>query len=110
MHNREGAHVQCTNNNSEKFGYKGTKTVGVTEYKTQTQSKRFEQKMTKFKTIKMKKLGNVHKMGGAHLQCVNFHYAKIEYKGMNTVGVTYYTNYASPKHFGWKNGYAERKK
>ena len=46
-------------------------------------------------------------MGGAHLQCVNIHYAKIEFKGMNTVGVTYYTNYASPKHFGLKNGYAE---
>ena len=35
---------------------------------------------------------NVHKIGGAHLQCVNNHYAKYEYKGMNTVGVTDYTN------------------
>ena len=31
-------------------------------------------------------------MGGAHLQCVNNHYAKFEYKVMNTVGVTGYTN------------------
>ena len=42
---------------------------------------------------KMEKyLLNVHKMGGAHLQCVNNHYAKFEYKVMNTVGVTDYTN------------------
>ena len=36
----------------------------------------------------------------AHLQCVNNHYVKYEYKGMKTVGVTDYTNYALPKHFG----------
>ena len=34
----------------------------------------------------------MHKIGGAHLQCVNNHRAKFEYKGMNTVGVTDYTN------------------
>ena len=28
----------------------------------------------------------------AHLQCVNNHYAKFEYRVMNTVGVTDYTN------------------
>ena len=33
-----------------------------------------------------------HKIGGAHLQCVNNHYAKFEYKEMNTVGVTDYTS------------------
>ena len=33
-----------------------------------------------------------HNIGGAHLQCVNNHYAKFEYKGMNTVGVTDYTS------------------
>ena len=33
-----------------------------------------------------------NKIGGAHLQCVNNHYAKFEYKGMNTVGATDYTN------------------
>ena len=31
-------------------------------------------------------------MGGAHHQWVNNHYAKFEYKVMNTVGVTDYTN------------------
>ena len=30
----------------------------------------------------------MQKIGGAHLQCVNNHYAKFEYKGMNTVGVS----------------------
>ena len=29
---------------------------------------------------------------GAHLQCVNNHYAKFEYKGMNTLEVPDYTN------------------
>ena len=29
---------------------------------------------------------------GAYLQCVNNNYAKFRYKGMNTVGVTDYTN------------------
>ena len=28
----------------------------------------------------------------AHLQCVNNHCVKFEYKGMNTVGVTDYTS------------------
>ena len=32
-----------------------------------------------------KYLSNVHKMGGAHLQCVKNHYAKFEYKEMKTV-------------------------
>ena len=31
-------------------------------------------------------------MEGAHLQCVNNHHEKYEYKGMNTVGVTDCTN------------------
>ena len=29
---------------------------------------------------------------GAHHQCVNNHYTKLEYKVMNIVGVTDYTN------------------
>ena len=29
----------------------------------------------------------MHKIGGAHFQCVNNHYAKFEYKGLNTVRV-----------------------
>ena len=42
-----------------------------------------------FNTLQKK---NVHKMRGANFQNVNNHYAKFEYKGMNTVGVTDYTN------------------
>ena len=33
----------------------------------------------------------MHKMEGAHLQCVSKYYAKFEYEVMNTVGVTNYT-------------------
>ena len=44
------------------------------------------------------------KIGGAYLQCVNNHYAKFNYKGMETVGVTYYTNQTHPTHFGWGKG------
>ena len=49
-----------------------------------------------------KKSWNVHKIVGAHLQCIDNHYAKIWYKGMKTVGVTDCTNQTPPKHFGWK--------
>ena len=31
-------------------------------------------------------------MGDAHLHCVNNHYGKFEYEGINTVRVTNYTN------------------
>ena len=59
--------------------------------------------MSKFNSPKIRKyLLNVHKMGGAHHQCVNNHYAKFEYKVMNTVGVTDYTSKAPPKHLGRK--------
>ena len=34
----------------------------------------------------------MYKIDGAHLQCVNNQCEKFEYKGMNTVGVTDYTN------------------
>ena len=34
----------------------------------------------------------MHKIGGAHLQCVYNHCVKFEYKGMNTHGVPDYTN------------------
>ena len=34
----------------------------------------------------------MHKLGGAHLQCVNNYYAKFEYREIKTVGVTDYTN------------------
>ena len=43
-------------------------------------------------TFMRKELRNLHKIRGAHLQYVNNHYAKFEFKGMNTVGVTDYTN------------------
>ena len=42
--------------------------------------------------VKNEKKINVHKIGGAHLQCVNNHYAEFEYKGLNTVRVSEYTN------------------
>ena len=43
--------------------------------------------------VKIEKyLLNVQKNGGAHLQSVNNHYTRFEYKVMNTVGVTDYTN------------------
>ena len=43
-----------------------------------------------------KYLSNVHKIGGAHLQCIDNHLAKFEYKGMKTVGITDY-NTRHPK-------------
>ena len=49
-----------------------------------------------------KYLSNVHKTKGAHLQCVSYQFAKFEYKGKKTVGVTDYTNQRPPTHFGWK--------
>ena len=50
-----------------------------------------------------KQLSNVHKIEGVHLHWVNNHFAKLEYKGMKTVGVIDYTNQAPSKHFGNKN-------
>ena len=44
----------------------------------------------------------MRKMVGAHLQYVNNQYAKFEYKGMKSLGVTDYTNQRLPTHFGWK--------
>ena len=65
-------------NHNTKFEYKGMKTAW---------------KCFKFNICqKSEKKWNLHKIGGAHLQCVNNHYAKFEYKVMNTVGVTDYTN------------------
>ena len=54
--------------------------------------------------LKIRKyLSNMHYIGGAHAQCMNSHYAKIEYKGMKTVGVTIYTNQTPSKHLERKN-------
>ena len=61
--------------------------------------------MSKFNTPKNNKiLSNVCKIGGAHLQLVNNHYAKFECKEMKTKGVTDDTNQTAPKHFDWKKG------
>ena len=76
------------------------KTFGVTDYtnlaplkccgRTDRQEKCLSS--TPIKNEKKKKMTQFHKKRGAHLQCVNNHYAKFEYKGMNSVGVTDYTN------------------
>ena len=46
-------------------------------------------------------------MEGAHLQCVNNHHVKYEYKSMNTVGVTDYTNLVPLKCCGRTDGRAD---
>ena len=73
------------------FTNKGMKTVGVTDCTNQTPPKHFG---SKFNTPQKMRffLSNVHKIGGEHLQCVNNHYAKFEYKGLKTVRVIDYTN------------------
>ena len=48
-------------------------------------------------------LSNVHKIENAHLQCVNNHYAKFEYKEMKFFRFTDYTNQTPHKHFRGKN-------
>ena len=50
--------------------------------------------------LKVRKyLSNVHRIGGAHVQCMNNHYPKFEYLGMKTGGVTIYTNQTPSQHF-----------
>ena len=73
-------------------------TVGVTDYTNLWHPLSISDgKMSKFNTHQIrKKICNVHKMGSAHLQCVKNHHVKNEYKGMNTVGVTDYTNLRHP--------------
>ena len=44
----------------------------------------------------------MHKIEGAHFQCVNNHDEKFEYKGIKTTGATDYINQITPRHFGWK--------
>ena len=99
-----GAHLQCVNNQCAKFEYKEMKTVGVKDYTNQTPPRHLGWKKCLSSTpVKMwKYLSNVHKIKGAHLQCVNNHYAKFEYKEMKTVWVTDYTNLTPSTHFGWK--------
>ena len=85
------------------------KTVGVADYTQITQCKHskggVDIMMSTFKHFQKynKILSNVNKIECTHLQCVNNHYAKFEYNGMKTVGVTNYTNQTPPKHSGWKN-------
>ena len=50
-----------------------------------------------------KKIWNVHKIEGAHLQYVNNHLAKFEWKGIKTFGVTDYTNLVPLKCCGRPN-------
>ena len=66
------------NNHYAKFEYKGMKTVRVTDYTNLTPPMHFGRKKCLSSTpVKMRKyLSNVHKIGGAHFQCVNNHYAK----------------------------------
>ena len=80
VHKIEGAHLQCVNNRYSKFQFKGMKTLGVTDYKNQTQSKHFGQKIVQVQhPAKMRKYSrNVHKIKGAHLQCMNNNYTKFE--------------------------------
>ena len=110
VHKIGGAHAQCMNNYYTKFKYYGMQIVGVTEYTKQTPSKHFTEKNSKLKTPKMKKNSwNVYKIGGAHVQCVNNHYAKFEKKEIKTVEVTQITQ--SRHHlsiFGRKNVYVQQ--
>ena len=99
MHKIEGAHLQYVNNHKAKFELKGMKTFRVTDYTNLAPLKcygwtdRWEKCLgsTPIKNEK-KTMKQSLKIVGAHLQCVNNHYAKFEYKGMNTVGVKDYTN------------------
>ena len=65
-----------------KFEYEGKKTAGVTDYTNQTPPKHVGWiKYLRHTDLKMKGkyLSNVHKIRGAHVQCMNNHYSKIEY-------------------------------
>ena len=70
------------------------KSARVTDYTNQTSPKHFGWiKYLSQRDLKIRNyLSNVYKIGGAHVQCINYHYAKFKYQGMKTVGVTYYTS------------------
>ena len=62
------------------------KTVGVTDYTNLTPFAFWKGKCLSSTPVKIRKyLSNVHKIGGAHFQCVNNHFAKFEYIGMKTI-------------------------
>ena len=76
------------------------KTVDVVAY---TQSRHSlsisdENKMSQFNTHR-----NIHQIGVANIRCVNNQYAKFEYKGMKSVGVTDSTKQTSSMHYGRQN-------
>ena len=75
------------NNHYAKFEYRRMKTVGVTDYTNLTPIMHFGRKKCLSSTpVKIGKyLSNVHKIGGAHLQRMNNHYAKFQYKGVETI-------------------------
>ena len=86
------------------FEYKEMKTLEVADYTQITQCKHSKGGvhiiMSTFKHFQKynKILSNVHKIGGTHLQCVNTHYAKFEYKEMKTVEVADYTQITQCKY------------
>ena len=104
LHKIGGAHLQYVNNHLAKFEYKGIKTFGVTDYTNLVPLKCCGQPNIEVQhPSKMKKKLNVHKIEGAHLQYVNNHLAKFEYKGIKTFGVTDYTNLVPLKCCGRPN-------
>ena len=54
------AHLQCMNHYFANYGYKGTKTVGVTDYTNQTPLIISDGKISKFNTLN--KQDNVYKV------------------------------------------------
>ena len=87
MHKIDGAHLQYVNNHYAKFEYKGTKTVGVTDYTNQKPPLHFEwKKNLSPTTVKDEKMFiKCAQNKSAHIQYVTNHYAKFEYKGMKSV-------------------------
>ena len=81
-HKAKGAHLQYVKNHYAKYEYKGMKTDRVTDYINQAPSKHFRGKNVSVQhPSKMRKYSwNVLKIGGAHFQCVNNHYAKLNIK------------------------------
>ena len=95
VHKREGAYLQCVNNHYAEFEYKVMKTIGVQITKDRhPQAFQMKKMSYQFNTPQKKRkyLSIMHKIVFAHLQCVNNHYAKFEYKGMLSGAVTKYTN------------------
>ena len=88
-----GVQLQYVYNHYAKFEYNRVTTVEVTDCTNQTPAKHFGWKTYLSSTsLKKMRISNVHKIGGAHLQCVTNHFAKFLHKAMKSVGVTVYTN------------------